>query len=233
MDPATLIFDSATEAALDCGARTFEALKAARSARGCAVLAISGGTTPKIMFEWMAEQDFDWSGVHLFWVDERCVPPDDPLSNFRMTREALLDRARIPGDQIHRIHGELPPEEAARLYIAEIRDLLGDRPVFDLIQRGMGPDAHTASLFPGEPLIADHSGIAAATWVEKLGQHRITLLPGILEAARATYCLATGTSKADALKLVLRGAFDPFQTPAQIRSENMIWFLDRDAAAKL
>jgi len=233
MDPGILTFDSAREAALACGADTFKLLDAARRARGQATLAISGGTTPRIMFEWMAAQDFDWSGVQLFWVDERCVPPDHQLSNFRMTRESLLDRVRIPAEQIHRIKGELPPEEAARLYIGEIVKFLGDRPVFDLIQRGMGPDAHTASLFPGEPLIGDHTDIASAVWVEKMNQHRVSLLPAVLESARATLSLATGPEKADALKLVLQGPSNAKEAPAQIRSAGTVWYIDRDAAAKL
>lgn len=233
MDPGILTFDSALEAAQACGADTFKLLDAARRARGQATLAISGGSTPRIMFEWMAAQDFDWSGVHLFWVDERCVPPDHLLSNFRMTRESLLDRIRIPAEQIHRIQGELPPEESARLYVGEIVKFLGDRPVFDLIQRGMGPDAHTASLFPGEPLIGDHTEIASAVWVEKLQQHRVTLLPAALESARATFCLATGAEKAEALKLVLQGPSNTTAAPAQIRSADTVWYLDRDAAAKL
>jgi len=233
MDPGILTFDSGLEAARACGADTFKLLDAARRARGQATLAVSGGGTPRIMFEWMAAQDFDWFGVQLFWVDERCVPPDHQLSNYRMTRESLLDRARIPAEQIHRIQGELPPEEATRLYVAEIVKFLGDRPVFDLIQRGMGPDAHTASLFPGEPLIGDHTDIASAVWVEKMKQHRVTLLPGVLESARATFSLATGPEKADALKLVLQGPSNTMETPAQIRSAGTVWYIDRAAAAKL
>jgi 6-phosphogluconolactonase len=236
MDPQILIFSSATEAAEACGERTLELLKAARQARGRAMLAVSGGNTPRIMFEWMAKQDFDWSGVHLFWVDERCVPPDHKLSNYRMTREALLDRIRIPDEQVHRIQGELPPEEAARLYSEEVRRVLGERPVFDLIQRGMGSEGHTASLFPGEPLLregADKAKIAAAVWVEKLQQHRVTLVRSVLEAASATFCLATGPDKANALKLVVKSPPNPEQVPAQIQSEGTIWFVDRDATAKL
>ena len=235
MDSPVLIFNSAAEAAEACGSRSLETLDAARRARGRAVLAVSGGNTPRIMFEWMAKQDFDWSGVQLFWVDERCVPPDNKLSNFRMTRESLLDRVRIPAEQVHRIKGELPPEEAAKLYADEIRGVLGERPVFDLIQRGMGADGHTASLFPGERLIAERDGnrIAAAVWAEKMQQHRVTLVRGVLEAARATFCLATGPDKADALKLVLQGAPNPELVPAQIRSDGTVWYVDRDAAAKL
>jgi 6-phosphogluconolactonase len=109
----------------------------------------------------------------------------------------------------------------------------GELPVFDVIQRGMGPDAHTASLFPGEPLIADRTGIAAAVWVGKMKQHRVTLLPGVLSQAQHTLCLATGAEKADALLAVLRGPFDPLHAPSQIASPDTAWYIDKSAAAKL
>jgi 6-phosphogluconolactonase len=233
MDPRILIFDSPLEAAQACGAATFKLLEESRRANGRAVFAVSGGSTPRVMFEWMAKQNFDWGGVHLFWVDERCVPPDDSQSNYRMTRESLLDHAPIPAAQIHRIKGELPPEEGLRVYLAEIISVLGENPVFDLIQRGMGPDMHTASLFPGEPLIDDRQHIAGAVWVEKFKQHRVTLLRNVLESARSTFNLATGSDKADPLKEVLQGSVDPMKKPAQIASPNTFWYIDRAASAKL
>jgi 6-phosphogluconolactonase len=109
----------------------------------------------------------------------------------------------------------------------------GELPVFGVIQRGMGPDGHTASLFPGEPLIADRTGIATAVWVEKMTQHRVTLLPGVLEKARHTLCLATGAEKATALNAVLRGPSAPMQTPSQVASPDMAWYIDKDAAARI
>lgn len=235
MDPAILIFPGAQAAAEACGDRTLEILAQARRERGIATLALSGGSTPRLMFQSMVKRRFDWSGVELFQVDERCVPIDDEQSNFRMIREALLLPARIAETRFHRVRTEFPPAEAARLYSDEIRAALlpgpGELPVFDVIQRGMGPDAHTASLFPGEPLIADRSGIAAAVRVEKLRQHRVTLLPGVLERARFTLCLATGAEKAEALHAVLRGPFDPERTPAQIASPDTAWYVDASAAA--
>jgi len=225
------------EAAQACGAAIFEILTAARKARGIATLAVSGGSTPRIMFDWMAKQPFEWHGVELFWVDERCVPIDDSQSNYRMTRESLLDHAPIHQHQIHRVRTELTPDEAAEAYVEDIAKTLrleaGELPVFDVLQRGMGPDCHTASLFPGEPLIENKTGIAAAVWVEKFRQHRVTLLPGVLEKARNTLCLVTGADKTEALKQVLEGARDPLHFPSQISSEKMIWFLDKPAAAKL
>jgi 6-phosphogluconolactonase len=189
------------------------------------------------MFQWMAKRPFDWAGVEFFQVDERCVPPGDSQSNFRMTRESLLGPAGIPERQFHRVLGELEPARAAEIYIEEISRTLhlspGELPVFDVVQRGMGADGHTASLFPGERLIADRTGIAAAVWVEKMKQHRVTLLRGVLEKARYTVCLATGAEKADALVSVLRGPLDPLHVPSQIASPDMTWYLDKSAATKL
>ncbi len=229
------IFDTAAAAAEACGGDIFTLLDAARSRNGIATLAVSGGTTPRIMFEWMARQPFNWSNIHLFWVDERCVPISDSQSNYRMTRESLLDAVHLDPAQIHRVPVELPPAEAAAAYADEIRRVLGlsagELPVFDVLQRGMGPDAHTASLFPGEPLLEDHTGIAASVWVEKFGQHRVTLLPGVLERAKTTFCLVTGADKAEALRTVLHSDTPVLSAPSKISSPTMVWFLDRAAAA--
>jgi 6-phosphogluconolactonase len=194
-------------------------------------LAISGGTSPRPMFELFARSGFDWGHVQVFWVDERCVPPSDPQSNFRMANETWLAPAKVPAGNIHRVPTELEPHEAARKYAEDVRTFLP----FDVIHRGMGPDGHTASLFPGEPLIADHEGIAAAVWVEKMHQWRVTLLPKVLEAARNTVVLATGADKAEALAAVLRGPYDPIKWPAQIgaRGGNVTWYLDGPASGIL
>lgn len=228
---------SAAAAAEACGAAIFEMLNAAKQARGWASLAVSGGSTPRIMFEWMAKQTLDWTGVELFWVDERCVPIDDSQSNYRMTRESLLDSGLIHPEHIHRVRTELTPDEAAVEYAAEIAKVFrldsGVLPEFDVLQRGMGPDMHTASLFPGEPLIENHTGVAAAVWVEKFHQHRVTLLPGVLSKARHTVCLVTGADKAPGLKQVLHGEKDPIHVPSQISSAEMIWFIDEAAGAQL
>jgi len=230
-------FSGPQAAAEACGAAIFELLDAARSLRGSASLAVSGGSTPRIMFEWMARQPFDWSNIDFFWVDERCVPIDDSQSNYRMTRESLLDAGHIPASHIHRVKTELIPDEAALAYAEEIANTLrlepGELPVFDVLQRGMGPDTHTASLFPGEPLIENRTGIAATVWVEKFKQHRVTLLPGVLERARHTLCLVTGADKTEALKTVLQGPRDPLHVPSQISSPEMIWFTDTAASAAL
>lgn len=230
MSAEILRFSTAAEAAAACGDRILALLEAARAARGVARLAVSGGSTPRLMFEAMARRGFDWRGVELFWVDERVVPPTDAQSNYRMTREALLDRIAMDAARVHRIEGELAPEDAAAKYRAAIVETFGlhegELPVFDVIQRGMGPDMHTASLFPGEPAIADASGIAAAVWVQKMNQHRVTLLPGVLRAARQTLCLVSGADKTAALRDVMQEPVDTMLRPAQIASAEMAWYVD-------
>src|SRR5689334_1552340 len=194
-----LRYPDARSAAEACGKRILDLLAEAIAQRQRATLAISGGSSPKPMFEMFAASGFAWDKVQVFWVDERCVPPTDPQSNFRMANETWLAPARVSEGNIHRVRTELEPREAARQYGEELRSVLGDEcPQFDVIHRGIGPDAHTASLFPGEPLIGDHSNLAAAVWVEKMHQWRVTLLPRVLEAARHTAILATGADKAGA-----------------------------------
>ena len=231
---------SAQESARQCSAYVIEKLSEALKSSGRATFAISGGNTPKALFAELAEKNFDWSSTHIFWVDERCVPPDDDQSNYKMAKETLLDPAAIPQRNVHRIRGELPPNEAASRYVEEIRNsiqLEGDAlPAFDVIHRGIGSDAHTASLFPGEPLISDRTGIAAPVWVEKMKSHRVTLLPGVLLAARQTIIQAAGNDKAEPIHQVLEGPEDPFRFPCQLATrgfENVAWFLDRAAASQL
>jgi 6-phosphogluconolactonase len=187
----------------------------------------------------MAKAAFDWSNVHLFWVDERCVPPTDSQSNFKLANDNLLQAAKFPASNIHRVYGELPPEEGAARYNADIQAFFGladgQLPAFDILHRGMGPDAHTASLFPGEPLVANRTDIAAHVWVEKMKMDRVTLLPGVLFAAKTTVLQVSGDEKAAAVRQVLTEPEDYFRYPCQIasRDEKATWFLDRAAAAML
>ncbi len=205
-----------------------------------ATLAISGGAPPKLMFPILAASGVNWEKVHLFWVDERCVPPTDDASNYKLANDYLIARAHIPARHVHRIIGELKPEVAASRYADEIREFFGldegEMPHFDVVHRGMGPDAHTASLFPGDPLIDDREGIAAATYAEKFKQWRVTLLPGALLAAKHTVFLVAGADKQEALRAVFDEEYDPKKYPAQIASHHgrgVTWFLDEAAAALL
>ena len=228
------------ECAAQCAAFVLDALADTLRSQPRATFGISGGESPRLLFAELAKANFDWSKVHFFWVDERCVPPDDKQSNFKLANETLLLPAKIPHANIHRVHGELTPEEAAVGYLKEIQSFfsLAEHaiPSFDLLHRGMGPDAHTASLFPGEELIGNRTGITAPVWVGKLKSHRVTLLPKVLEAARHTVLLVAGADKADALYNVLKGPEDEFQFPCQIGTRNSsaaVWFVDRAAASKL
>lgn len=214
-------------------------LEDALAGQDVATMALSGGSSPKELFRVLAAARFRWDRVHIFWVDERSVPPDHADSNFRMAQEFLLGPARIAKNHIHRIHGELRPEVAAQRYEQEIRDFFklepDTLPDFDVVQLGLGPDAHTASLFPGEPLIEDRAGIAAAVYVEKFNTWRVTLLPGVLLAARHTFFLSTGAEKADAVRAVLNEPYSPQRWPAQIlthHGRNVAWFIDHAAAGK-
>ncbi|MFL6352237.1 MAG: 6-phosphogluconolactonase [Bryobacteraceae bacterium] len=230
----------AQSAADACAAYILDTLSKTLKSQARATLAISGGTTPRLLFSKLAKSGFDWSNVHFFWVDERCVPPSDDQSNFKLANETLLVPANIHKNNVHRIHGELLPDEAASHYIAEIEEFfaLEDHqfPEFDILHRGIGPDAHTASLFPGEPLIDNRTGIAAAVWVEKLRSHRVTLLPGVLLAGRHTVLQVAGDDKAEAVRNVLKGPEDPHKYPCQIAvrgSDRAVWFLDKAAASLL
>jgi 6-phosphogluconolactonase len=177
--------------------------------------------------------------VHFFWVDERCVPPNDSQSNFKLANDFLLGPARVPLHNVHRVQGELPPAEGAKRYVADIKSFfaLGDSqlPAFDVLHRGMGPDAHTASLFPGEPLIDNRTDIATNVWVEKFKMDRVTLLPGVLLAAKRTVLQVSGHDKAEAVHNVLKGPEDLHRYPCQIASRDAraTWFLDEAAAAQI
>jgi 6-phosphogluconolactonase len=230
------VLPTATEAAEECARHILVRLEDAMAAGARATLAISGGSSPLPMFSYFARQEYSWSRVHLFWVDERGVPPDHTQSNFKLAHDAWLGPSRFPEANIHRIRAELPAEEAARRYIEDVRSFFGlaagALPCFEVIHLGMGDDAHTASLFPGEAKIGDRENIAAAVWSEAMKQWRITLLPGVLEAARHTAMLLAGADKVAALDAVRHAPYDPMRYPAQIAARpeaGAVWFVDRAA----
>lgn len=203
-----------------------------------ATLALSGGATPKLLFDELVKSRLAWPRIHLFWVDERCVPPTDPASNYKLAADYLIKPAHIPQRQVHRIAGELLPATAVKRYIEEIRDFFGfeagEFPHFDVVHLGMGADAHTASLFPGDPLIDDRERIAAAVERKSDQLWGITLLPGVLLNAKHTVFLVTGADKAEAVRAVFKGDYDPRAYPAQMASHHarrVAWFLDEPAAS--
>ncbi|MBC7928442.1 MAG: 6-phosphogluconolactonase [Bryobacteraceae bacterium] len=233
-------YPTAEATAEACATHIVSVLETGMAGGGSGTLALSGGSTPKIMFGYMVRSGFDWSRVQVFWVDERGVPPTHPDSNYAMTEEFLIRPARIPQRNVHRIHAELPPDIAARRYEEEIREVFmlepGEMPHFDVVHLGVGPDGHTASLFPGEPLIENRDSIVAAVHAEKMKQWRITLLPGVLLSARHAAVLVSGADKAETMRKVIHDQYTPLQVPAQIiahHSRRASWFLDDAAAALL
>ena len=231
------IYPDAHEAAAACAKHIAHHLEDALSGEGDVSVALSGGSTPKLMLPVLAGIKLEWDRVHLFLIDERAVPINDPDSNYKMIDEAFAIPAHFPHRNLHRVHTELRPDQAAKRYSDEIREFFqldpGGIPHFDIIQLGMGPDAHTASLFPGEPLIDDREGLAAAVYSESRRQWRITMLHAVLLAARNTAFLVCGADKTDALCKVTRGEYDPHKYPAQFvnhHGRKISWFLDEAAA---
>lgn len=231
------VFADPAAAAEACARRLTGLLEAALAGGADAKLAVSGGSTPRLLFQSLAALRFDWSRVHLFWVDERCVPPTDPASNYKLVKDWLLPGARIPERNIHRILGEIAPKEAAHRYSEEIRGFFrldpGEMPRFDVVHCGMGPDGHTASLFPGDPLIEDREGIAAAVFAPQFNQWRVTLLPGALLAARHALYLVSGADKAESVRAALEGPLEPQKYPVQVIGRRAEWFVDEPAGALL
>lgn len=208
------------------------------AARGLFAVALAGGSTPRAAYVLLASDEFarqvDWARVHVFWGDERCVPPDHPDSNYRMAREALLDRIPIPGDNVHRIQGELPPERAAAIYQAELEAVLSPGGRLDLVLLGMGADGHTASLFPGTAALEEGERAVLAVHVERLRAWRVTLTLPLINAARKVIFVVTGASKAKTLQSVLAGPFGSY--PAQrVRptSGQLAWLLEASVAGRL
>jgi 6-phosphogluconolactonase len=218
----------------------------AAEARGRVRIAVSGGSTPKAAFQLLGDPSqpwrnrMPWDKLDLYWVDERCVGPDDPESNYRMTREALLDHVPLKPEQIHRIEGELEPEVAASRYESELRNSFrlegAESPRFDLVALGMGSDGHTASLFHGTEALHQMSRLAVANHVPQKNAWRITLAWPVINHASSVFFLVSGADKAQVLKDVLTGPQDPERLPSQLiwpASGILTLILDRAAAALL
>jgi 6-phosphogluconolactonase len=210
-------------------------------ARGRFSIALSGGSTPKLLHQRLAasplRDQIDWARVHVFFGDERCVPPDDDQSNYRMARETLLDRVPIPADNVHRMQGELAPEEAAARYEQVLREFFGaDPPSIDLVLLGMGDNGHTASLFPGLQAVHEQTRWVMAEYVAEVEMWRITLTPAVLNMARCAVFLVSGEAKAAMLRRVLEDPYNPSELPAQaVRPSvgDVEWLVDAAAAQDL
>jgi 6-phosphogluconolactonase len=207
-------------------------------ARRPVTVALSGGSTPKLLFETLADRFRDqmpWSNIQFFWSDERHVPPDHPESNYRMANEALLSRVPVPRENVHRVHGENPDAAAAASdYEQTIREVTRQSlPRLDLILLGLGTDGHTASIFPGSDVVHETKRLVAATLVEKFKTHRITMTLPLLNNGASVVFLVSGAEKAEIVKEVLEGENKyPAQAVRPTHGE-LIWMLDQDAAAYL
>lgn len=221
--------------------------EAAIAANGRFIIAFSGGNTPKPLYARLAQSPYagrmDWSRVHVFFSDERCVPPDDVRSNYHMARVTLLDHVPIPPANIFRMMGEEDPEVAAASYAAVLENAFGGKASqgppargFDLILLGMGDNGHTASLFPGLPGVSEKVQWVLAQYVELVSMWRLTLTPVVINAARNVAFMVAGGDKAPMLSKVLEGVYQPVVLPAQIvrpTKGELVWLLDAAAASKL
>jgi len=226
-------------AAARAGAEAFAAeARAAVEARGRFSVALSGGTAPREMYSLLADDPrIPWDAVHLFWGDERCVPPHHPRSNYAMAYEAFIRRVPIPEANVHRMRGELPAEEGAARYREELAAFFGPGiPRFDVVHLGLGPDAHTCSLFPFDPLLRGRTLPVAPALMRELGEPRITFTFPVVNAAARVEMFVVGEGKAEVVWKVLRGPLDPFRLPAQLVRPvdgEYVWIVDRAAAGGL
>jgi 6-phosphogluconolactonase len=224
--------------------RIVKRIREAIASHGRCLVALSGGSTPKPLYELLATPPYaaqiDWPHVHLFWGDERCVPPDHPDSNYRMTREALLDRVPIPSENVHRIRGEDDPHQAAEAYERTLREWLGptDPPArsFDVVLLGLGSDGHTASMFPGTAAPTEKRRWAMAVHVDHPREMwRVTLTTVVLNAAADVTFLVAGADKAARLREVLAARGEPILPAQRIQPAlgSLHWMIDAAAGAQL
>lgn len=229
----TLVYETPEELAREAARDFAETAEAAVAERGRFAVALAGGSTPEATYLELARGYADrpfWRHTHVFFGDERTVPPESEDSNYRMAREALLDHVQV--GSVYRMKGELTPELAAAEYERDLQGFFGAEPVFDLILLGIGGDGHTASLFPHTPALDTDDRWVAANPVQKLDTDRLTLTVPVLNAARAVWFLVAGEGKAEALREILEGDADPREYPSKlVRPEGgAVWRLDRAAA---
>jgi 6-phosphogluconolactonase len=203
------------------------------------VVALAGGTTPKATYALLAQPPYcnsiDWSAVEIFFGDERCVPPESDQSNYKMAFETFIKPLSIPDIHVHRMRGEDDPLRAALDYRAVLFNVLGEKPQFDLVLLGMGPDGHTASLFPGQDPLTEDEQRVRAVYATSQSQWRLTLTPSLLNSAQAVCFAVVGSEKAGTLAAVRGGPYNPSKHPAQIIAPpdgELIWLADNAAAAR-
>ncbi len=240
--PKVQIFPDVEFLALAAADHFISAAASAIQAKGSFTVALSGGSTPMSLYRLLASEPFseqvNWTRVHLFWGDERCVPPDHPDSNFYRAQTALINHVPIPEENIHRIQAENPPRQAAELYEQSLRDFFDSAETspkaFDLLLLGMGDDGHTASIFPGTSAVREKESWVTALYVDRVGAWRITLTPVILNRSNQALFLVAGGGKNWTLQKVLYGTYQPDRYPAQLikpSGEEPQWFVDEAAAS--
>jgi 6-phosphogluconolactonase len=220
-----------------------QVVREAAEQRGQALVALSGGSTPRQLFALLAcapfAEQIPWQAVHFFWADERCVPPDHPESNFGQANLALFQPLNLPAANLHRIQGEIAPDQAALAYAHTLRQYAvpGQAwPVFDLVLLGLGADGHTASLFPGESRALQSPVLAVTADYQDRPARRVTLTPLVFNSARRVLFLVTGEDKADAVRRTVFDTDDPHPGPAKLIAPaqgTLSWFLDAGAARGL
>lgn len=239
MQPEIKVVSSSDELSR-AGAAEFEsAVRNAVQARGKFTVSLSGGSTPRGLYSRLAQagRALPWNEIYLFWGDERHVPPDDKDSNYRMVRETLLSQAPIPAENVFRMHAE---EKDAALVAQQYEQTLrqffdlkaGELPRFDLMLLGLGPDGHTASLFPGSKALNERSRLVVANWVEKFGHYRLTFTAPVINNAEEIIFLVSGEEKSAALQSVLYGDASAQQFPAKLVQPvngRLLWLVDRTA----
>ncbi len=243
MKPKIQVFKNLQELSIAAAELFVDSVAQAVTARGRFLTALSGGGTPKPLYELLARTPYrdqiGWSKVFVFWGDERCVSKDDPGNNYFQAKQALFDHVPLPADNIHRIASELEPEDAAQDYariLKNFEELPYEWPRFDLVLLGMGDDGHTASLFPGSRVDITSSTIAVNANYQDRPANRVSLTPLVFNSARRLVFLAIGQSKAVTLANILNGEYHPELLPAQrIRPTDgeVIWLVDEAAAGKL
>lgn len=243
MESEIVVVSDLNAVAREAAERWVRLSREAIAARGKFSVALSGGSAPPALFALLASQTYRtqiaWDRAVVLWGDERCVPPEHADSNYRMAHETLLSRVPVAPGNVHRMRGEANPEQAALEYEQTVRREVPPRdglPSIDLNLLGLGPDGHTASLFPGTPPIHERTRLVVANFVPKLNAHRITFTPPLINASAHVMILVAGPEKADALRAVLEGEFKPDVFPAQIvkpAEGTLTWLVDQAAAAHL
>ncbi len=217
-----------------------DAASAAVQRAGSFTVAFCGGLTPALMYRALVSSDLrdrvPWTKGEYFWSDERCVPPENPDSNYGAAERELVSKVPAPRDRIHRMRGELQPERAAEEYKQELRRVFGNVPLprFDLMMLGLGANGHTASLFPGSPALHEIRRWVVANYVHELAACRLTFTFPVINAARNVVFVVAGKEKAPALRQVMRGGGTP--VPAERvhpTAGRLIWFVEEAAAAEL